>query len=367
MFKPEKLISYLDSLEDKYKVPGGEIRICKGYEEIFRYTFGDRTQAENAGKDRYWFYSMSKVYTMVSVMQLIEKGVLSLDTKLTDIFPSLLKVDPAIEKTTLRNLMSMTGGLSYEMNGPALTKLREEDPECEDPDKFVEAIYRDAMIAEPGVEFNYSLCHDICSSIIWKVTGLSLDRYMEENIFKPLGITGLSFFPDEEEMKKFIQQYERVGDHFEKVTQDNQLIIGKKFASGGAGLSGDIVSYMTMPMALSNGGVSKDGYQVLKKESIDLLRTDQLGPMGLTHQLHKKFVNHGLENFSYALGVRTKVIADDNSPVGEFGWDGAAGGYVLMDTENQITVGYLQHTMNFGEVYGEIHPTIRELVYEGLR
>ena len=54
------------------------------------------------------------------------------------------------------------------------------------------------------------------------------------------------------------------------------------------------------------------------------------------------------------------------SPIGEFGWDGAAGAYVLVDPINHISIFYAQHVLGFLPVYQTIHPTIRDLAYEAL-
>lgn len=60
-----------------------------------------------------------------------------------------------------------------------------------------------------------------------------------------------------------------------------------------------------------------------------------------------------------------KVISGSKSPIGEFGWDGAAGAYVLIDVENKIGIFYAQEIRGKG-MGGEIHPRIRNLVYEAL-
>ena len=54
--------------------------------------------------------------------------------------------------------------------------------------------------------------------------------------------------------------------------------------------------------------------------------------------------------------------AESKSPVGEFGWDGAAGAYVMIDPVNHISIFYAQHIVGFPKVY----PVIRDLVYEAL-
>ena len=52
------------------------------------------------------------------------------------------------------------------------------------------------------------------------------------------------------------------------------------------------------------------------------------------------------------------------SSVGEFGWDGAAGAYVLVDMDREISVFYAEHVLGFSDNYHVIHPKIRDLVYE---
>ena len=54
------------------------------------------------------------------------------------------------------------------------------------------------------------------------------------------------------------------------------------------------------------------------------------------------------------------------SPAGEFGWDGAAGAYAVIDPFNHVSIFYAQHVMNFFQVYSEVHPRVRDLVYKGL-
>lgn len=372
----EKLENYLECIEKEYQVPGGEIMIWKDRQMIYSKTFGNRAKPEFSGNDLYWFYSMTKVYTAVSMMQLVEKGLVSLDQSVADFFPDLKEMDWKDEEgnilhpeiATIRNLLSMTGGLNYNVDGEALRALRakkEAEPQVDD---VVKAIYQSALVYEPGTHFLYSMCHDICGAIIQKVSGLRLDKYMEKNIFEPLGIQNLGFFPTEEQTKRLIPQFEWNGEakRMDPVSDENQICICPGFACGGSGMFGNLEDYMKLAEALSHMGVAKNGQRILKEETIDLLREDQLTPLGVIDDLHERFQFHGMEGFSYALGVRTRIAYTGSSPVGEFGWDGAAGGYVLIDTKNHLAMGYLQHVMNMGHVYGEIHPQLRKILYETL-
>jgi CubicO group peptidase (beta-lactamase class C family) len=50
------------------------------------------------------------------------------------------------------------------------------------------------------------------------------------------------------------------------------------------------------------------------------------------------------------------------APAGIFGWDGAAGSCIQMDTASRTSVVYTQHVRNCGMAYDTIHPTLREIV-----
>ena len=68
--------------------------------------------------------------------------------------------------------------------------------------------------------------------------------------------------------------------------------------------------------------------------------------------------------YGYGLGVRTHVdkkVSGSLSPVGEFGWGGAAGAYVLIDPDNRVTAYYAEHMLNSQEPY--VHPRLRNILY----
>jgi CubicO group peptidase (beta-lactamase class C family) len=75
------------------------------------------------------------------------------------------------------------------------------------------------------------------------------------------------------------------------------------------------------------------------------------------------------KGYSYALGVRTRVEADlgGKGQVGEFGWDGAASAWNMVDPVNHVSAYFAMHVRNYGYSYDVIHPKIRDLIYRGLR
>ena len=71
--------------------------------------------------------------------------------------------------------------------------------------------------------------------------------------------------------------------------------------------------------------------------------------------------------YGYGLGVRTLTDASSSrSPLGEFGWDSAAGAWSMIDVDHRLAAFYAQHVLNCKRAYDEFHPAIRDLIYEGL-
>ena len=84
-----------------------------------------------------------------------------------------------------------------------------------------------------------------------------------------------------------------------------------------------------------------------------------------TGQMSRDFALTGKVGYEYGLGVR--VLVDNRysrSPVGEFGWDGAAGAFVLVDPIHNVSIFYAQHVVGFPKAFSEIHPKLRDIAYE---
>jgi len=196
------------------------------------------------------------------------------------------------------------------------------------------------------------------------VTGKRLGECFDEYVFKPLGMKDTGF-------RLTSRLKARMSDQFKfdmnSMTSSpipciNCYALSENFESGGAGLISTADNFILFLDAMCNGGISADGYRLVSMKSIDMMRTDQL-----SESSKKNFDSWGRTGYSYGLGVRTLVEKEKSgvrSPLGEFGWDGAAGAYALIDVENHLAVFYLQHVTNCGYVYDVVHPRIRDLTYE---
>ena len=74
----------------------------------------------------------------------------------------------------------------------------------------------------------------------------------------------------------------------------------------------------------------------------------------------------GRRGYGYGCGVQILLhpeLIGSTAPVGLFGWDGAAGSCIIMDTASQTSLVYTMHIRGYGPAYGIIHPTLRDMVF----
>ena len=367
-----ELKQYLEMISEEENIPACDCIVYKGHDVVFRHMVGysDAQKTKPVSEaDKYILYSATKPITMTAVMQLVERGFLKLEDEIYKYLPEFEHMyvgeKPAENKITVEHLMSMRGGFSYNLKGKGICEVIERNPNAT-LEEIVKGIAKQPLHFEPGTHFEYSLCHDILGRLIEVVSGQTLGEYMKENIFMPLGMndTGFSI---EDAIPNLTEQYIPDGKpHKRKVVgPTNPHRLTPAYESGGAGLVSTVNDYGKFVEAMCNYGVSALGVRILSEESIDTMRFRRLDAA-----CHDDFRNWtSMRGYSYGLGVRTmvnKIISGSKSPIGEFGWDGAAGAYVLIDVENQIGIFYAQEIREKSDMGVEIHPRIRNLVYEAL-
>lgn len=368
----DSLTRYLDALPSK-GIPGCDMIVCLNHEPIYRHMAGEgRPGQPIQGDETYWLYSATKVFTMTAGMQLVERGLLKLDDPVSKYLPEFAELTvldgeeerPARTVLTVEHLMSMQGGFDYELNTPAIRAVLKAHGEAATTRQLVSALAKQPIHFDPGTHLRYSLCHDIMAAVIEVASGKRFCEYVDENIVKPLGMKTMTFHPTDAEFARIAACYQ--WDKHERPEKRTPLrniyVLAPQYESGGAGLLGDLESYILLSDALANDGVGRTSARILTRASIDEMRRDRLLP-----DSKKDFDEMGKVGYSYGLGVRTLVDAEaSRSPVGEFGWDGAAGAWTMIDPDRHLAAFYVQHVHNCGRAFSEVHPAIRDLIYEGL-
>ncbi len=336
----ENLKAFCDSFLEM-GVPGFDLAIYKDGECILRYMngFSDlENKIEMNGKERYNIYSCSKPITCAAAMQLWEKGLFSLDDKLSDYLPEFeemtVKTEDGIKKAEnpilIRHLFEMTAGFSYDCRSPQLIKAREETNGRCPTRETMKYLAKEPLIFEPGSRWCYSLCHDVLAALVEVISKQPFHEYVKENIFKPLGMDDSTFMLPDDELESITPQYKF--ENGKAISIGKPIVtykLGSEYASGGAGCISTVDDYMKFLEAL------RVGDRILKKETIDLMTTDRLSP--------EQARAYASPTHGYGLGMRTPK---KGSFFTDFGWGGAAGAFLAVDRDNGLSIYYAQQILS---------------------
>jgi peptidoglycan/LPS O-acetylase OafA/YrhL/CubicO group peptidase (beta-lactamase class C family) len=142
--------------------------------------------------------SISKVFTAVVILQLVEEGKIGLDTPLTTWFPDLV---PNSDKITVYNLLSHTTGLyDYLEDRNFVNRAYRQIDRSWAPRELVEYATQFPAAFRPGAQgaWDYSSTNYVLLGMIAEqVTGNSLGREMQRRIFEPLELTQTFFIPEQ--------------------------------------------------------------------------------------------------------------------------------------------------------------------------
>lgn len=369
----------LENLKEIYGIPNYDCSIYCEHEEIFRKR-GGYMDAESktpvSDSDLYYLYSASKIALATAVMQLVEKNKINLSDSLTKYYPDLQelevrgengRVDRCQDAPTIEQLLAMQGGLNYDIERNDIVDLVKNSPEAT-TQEIVKQFLTEPLDFKPGSRFQYSMCHDVLAAIIEIVSGEKYSSYIQKHIAEPLGMKEVYFHPIPEIASRMVQQYEydlnSMHNIFKKpmypIHNRNKYILTDHYDSGGAGIITRLSDYVLLADALANGGVGKSGNRILQPESIENMKQSRLDTE-IKKQDYRKNTDYGYE---YGLGVRTLVHAcTSKGPVGEFGWDGYGGVFVLSDTDNKLSMClFLSVTDMLPEKI--IHHKLRDAMYD---
>ena len=289
------------------------------------------------GTERYNIYSCSKVITCVCALQLLERGLFSLEDKLSKYLPEFEDMTVVGENGTesakkdilIRHLFEMTAGFSYNCSSPQLKRAVEEtDGRCPTRETM-KYLAEEPLLFEPGERWEYSLCHDVLAALVEVLSGEKFEDYVKKNIFDVVGMTHSTFMLPEEELDTLAKQYRFENGHPVDVGKGIVTYkLGREYASGGAGCISTVDDYILFLEALRT-------YRLLKPETIARMTTDNL-----TQQQKE---NYWVKFYGYGLGVRCPIT---DTGLSDFGWGGAAGAYLAVDIKNKISLYFGSHLLS---------------------
>lgn len=367
---------FLNKTEDVFHIPACECMVFQNHNCLYHYHTGhlDFEKKEKIrGGEWYWIYSCTKLLTITAALQLWEQGRIDLDDPVEKYLPEFGSMQvknadglyPAKNAMTLRQLMTMTAGLNYDLNIPSILRIKEETQNKASTRQVIQALASAPLDFEPGSHFCYSLCHDVLGTVVEVASDMPLSMYIQKHVAEPLGIKGMTFHPTEKEFSHMPVQlcFDDNKKMLCKADKENGFKLSEKYESGGAGVCCRVEDYILFADALACGGIGKTGNRILKEETIRYMASNHLSgePLADFHRTMKPEIE------GYGLGVRVYIKGDSVHPAGEFGWDGAAGATVMIEPENQLSVFYVQHVCNYLPSYAQLHPELLRRIYAAIR
>ncbi|WP_443659040.1 cyclic peptide export ABC transporter [Clostridium algidicarnis] len=202
-----KIEKFIEENMDKGKIPGLSITIVKDDKTIYQKGFGyadikDKTTVTD--KTLFELGSTSKAFTGLGILKLEQDGLIKLNDDVSKYIP-WFKVNYKGEDTkiTLEQLLHHSSGIPFK----TIDKIpaSNEDNALEETVKTLVGIELDS---KPGEKFQYAtINYDVLGLIIEKVSGVSYEKYMVENVIKPAGLNNTYLFKNEDISKNIATGY----------------------------------------------------------------------------------------------------------------------------------------------------------------
>lgn len=273
------------------EVPGIVAVVASSSGSLYEGAFGLRELGAEAPMtmDTMCFYaSMTKALTCTAAMQLVERGLLSLDEPISRVLPDLADREifdgydaedrPILRAShtpiTLRQLMTHTAGFGYEIWNADLNRYLADRGfpsifACED--RALQA----PLVREPGTAWEYSISIDLTGKAVEAASGQPLDEYFRDHLFGPLGMVDTTFVLTDEHRTRRASAHARQDDG-SLLPVPFEMPENPEFFMGGGGLFGTVGDYVRFLRMILNRG-TLDGVQVLKPETVDLMTRSSIG------------------------------------------------------------------------------------------
>jgi CubicO group peptidase (beta-lactamase class C family) len=318
-------------------------------------------------------YSMTKPIVSVALMMLYEEGCFQLDDPASKHIPEFknLKVfaggtaevpllrEPAREMTVRDLLMHTSGMLGF---ANATTPVGQLYRDAKLPSISAEnQTLRDLIVKlgtlplqfDPGTQWLYSLATDAVGYLVEVFSGLPLDRFLDERILGPLGMTDTGFHAPQAKHDRLAANY-RPGRQGEPslVLQDapatSRFAVPQTYFSGVGGLVSTAHDYMRFCKMLANGG-ELEGVRILGPRTIKLMATNHLaGDKDMAAMSSSGYSEVARYGQGFGLGFSVLLNPVESATLGtpgEYGWGGAAGTVFFVNPAEDLFVVFLTQLM----------------------
>ncbi|OHA19699.1 MAG: hypothetical protein A3C08_00500 [Candidatus Taylorbacteria bacterium RIFCSPHIGHO2_02_FULL_47_18] len=324
------------------RIPALSVGLVHNGKIVYKRGFGfaDVESLEPATPNTcYRIASISKTFTAVAIMQLAEQGKLHLDDKIHKYLPwfKSRSKDSDSNNITIRQILSHTAGVFRDGNTPHWA-----DDKFPDITGLQKSISK-AVVFENLTRFKYSnFGFALLGEVVKKISGVSYNEYVSENIIKKLGMERTAPDLTKENEGWLAKGYSRSIPNKEREAFHHIPTNAYASATGFLSNVSDLAKYLSA-LSLKN----KNANQLINKES--------------KKEIMREYWATGEDNESYGLGFTACKI--ENRKI--VGHSGSFSGFITaiaLDTENDIGVITLSNT-NDSSAY-QVNQGIFEAIYK---
>lgn len=197
-----KIDNYIKNTQNKANIPIISIGIVKNHNLIYKNSYSKNANINT--KSLFYIGSLTKSFTALAIMQLVEDRKINLDDSINKYLPWFkIKDEKKINNITIRTLLNQTSGFStYD----GLKNFDDWDSSDFALEKTIRALKDISLVSEPSSTFHYSnINYQILGLVIEKVSGLSYSLYIKENIFHKLDMNNSFVSLDKINKKDMVQ------------------------------------------------------------------------------------------------------------------------------------------------------------------
>src|SRR5688572_4615721 len=330
-------------------------------------------------------YSMTKPVTGVAMMMLYEEGKWKPSDPIAKHIPQFanLKVfagdkdgapifEAPAHPPTMGELMSHTAGFTYGLfgNTPVDLIYRKNNPlAAPSLQAMIDRLATMPLLYQPGTRWVYSVGVDIQGYLVEKLSGQTFPEFLRTRLFEPLGMVDTAFYVPAEKLSRVatIYAYDKTKAGLAPAPGETPITTLPGLPSGGGGLYSTSADYFRFAQMLLNGG-EFDGERILKKATVDMMRTNVLSEQVLNS---KSGIGQAQFSPAQGFGYDFAVVLDPAGAKRQVGkdsywWWGIAGTWFWIDPTNDlIAIGIIQR--RGGAPGAANHEDLqRQVVYEAL-
>jgi CubicO group peptidase (beta-lactamase class C family) len=364
------------------QLPGAVIGIMRGGKLAHLEAVGTRDPATGdplRTDSIFSIASMTKAMTSTAVMLLVEEGRVLLADPVSKYLPPLAELKVAEpggatrapkQAPTVQDLLRHTSGLTYRDRGTSAAHALYPGSsvwaaERMTKDEVIAALAKSPLLFDPGSNWEYGFSSDVLGFVVEAAAGKSLDAFLQERLWGPLGMADTSFALPAAKRSRYALVLPK--DPLTILANVPPHHAGDKtqiWDSGGGGTVSTASDYLRFAEMLRRGG-RLGAADILGRGTVALMTSDHL-PASFNNMIADK-MDPAATGYGFGLGFavrRQNGIAAMAGSAGDYYWSGVFGTYFWVDPKEQLAVVFMAAAP--GLIRLRYRQMMRNLVYQAL-